>query len=219
MKQCFIPREGFTLLEGDYSQLEFRLSAAFAKQTNLLEIFNDPSRDVFTESSKLLGMKRQDGKTLTYLLGYGGGPDKIKNVFGVSLDEGRAIRDNFFATYPNLLKAARYANNIALAKRRVPIWSGRYRNFLNVKEEAHKAYNSLVQGGAADIVERTMVRCRQEGLNTEDCRMLLQVHDSLVFEVRTELVPYYKIIIKECMQRVEPNWGVLFKVDIKEWGM
>lgn len=221
MKQCFVPRKGYVLIEGDYSQLEFRLSSAFAKQQVLLDAFNDLSlqgRDVFQELSDALGMERYEGKTLTYVISYGGGARRIANVFGVSLAEGQSIRDNFFNTYPNLLKASRYAANYATHHKKIPIWSGRYRHFLNVKEEAHKAYNSLVQGGAADIVERAMVRCWKEGLNVDDCRMLLQVHDSIVFEVREEVSPYFKIIIRECMQRVDPNFGVRFKVDVHEWG-
>jgi DNA polymerase-1 len=218
MKQCFIPRQGYVLIEGDYSQLEFRLSSSFAKVAELLAIFNDPTRDVFQEIADLLGMSRDEAKTLVYSILYGAGANRIKNVFGVSLAEGQQIRDNFFRLYPNLLKASRYASNYATAKKRIPLWSGRYRHFINVKEEAHRAYNSLVQGGAADIVERTMVRADEQGLNSPDCSLLLQVHDSMVWEVREDMLGAYIPEIKRVMEAVEPDFGVNFKASVHQWG-
>lgn len=219
MKQCFVPKPGFVLIEGDYSQLEFRLSSSFAKVEDLLAIFNDPTRDVFKEIATQLGLSRDEAKTLVYSILYGAGARRIANVFGVSLSKGQQIRDNFFRVYPNLLKASRYAQNYATAKRRIPLWSGRYRHFVDVKTEAHKAYNSLVQGGAADIVERTMIRSNQEGFNNDDCRMLLQVHDSIVWEVREDLVDSYKPALADMMSRVQPDFGVHFKAEIKQWGL
>lgn len=218
MKQCFKAKPGYVLLEGDYSQLEFRLSSSFAKETALLEIFNSSDRDVFTELAKALGMGRQDAKTLTYSILYGAGAKRISNIFGVSLSKGQQIRDNFFRVYPNLLRASKYATHYAKSHKYVPLWSGRRRHFLDPEKDAHKAYNSLTQGGAADIVERTMIRSDEEGFNTEDCKMLLQVHDSIVWEVREDLVDKLKPELADMMRRVTPDFGVNFKAEIKVWG-
>jgi DNA polymerase-1 len=208
-------------IEGDYSQLEFRLSASFAKEPRLLSLFAVGSDvDVFNDMRDALGMERHECKTLTYTIMYGGGINRIKNVFGVSESEAEAIRANFFSVYPNLLKASRFASNYAKAHKQVPIWSGRNRHFLNVKEEAHKAYNSLTQGGAADIVERTMLRSDAEGFNTDDCKMLLQVHDSIVWEIREDLVESYIPELKRMMSNVTGvAEDVFFKADIHEWGV
>lgn len=218
MKQCFTAKEGYVLVEGDYSQLEFRLSSSFAKEPKLLEIFNSSDRDVFTETAKALGMERHEAKTLTYAILYGAGANRIKNIFGVSESRGQQIRDNFFSVYPNLLKASKHATHYAMSHKYVPLWTGRRRHFLDPKNEAHKAYNSLTQGGAADIVERTMLRSAKEGFNNDDCRMLLQVHDSIVWEVREDLVDKIKPELAAMMRRVEPDFGVIFKADIKTWG-
>lgn len=218
MKKCFIPRPGFVLLEGDYSQLEFRLSASFAKEPKLLDTFHDHTRDVFDEMSELLGMPRYEAKTLEYTLSYGGGIPRIMAAFGVSEARAKEIRDNHDRTYPNLRRASNYASNYVKANKKIPIWSGRYRHFLYPKTEAHKAYNSLCQGGAADIMERTMLRASSQGYNTSDCRMLLQVHDSIVWEVREDLAPELRPQLKAVMEDVRPSFGVPFKVDLHEWG-
>jgi DNA polymerase-1 len=218
MKDCFVPRPGFVLVEGDYSQLEFRLSASFSKDPQLLEIFNAGDRDIFQEMSIVLGMSRYDTKRLVYCLSYGGGSTRISAIFGVSLVEGQAIRDNFYKTYPRLKHVARYAQDYALRHRQVPLWSGRSRHFLNPKLDAHKAYNSLTQGGAADVVERTMVRCIDAGLNNPDCMMLLQVHDSIVWEVREDKLWEFAPLIKHTMEAIDFDFGVQFKASVHQWG-
>ena len=84
--------------------------------------------------------------------------------------------------------------------------------------ENHKAWNSVIQGGAADIVERTMIRLFEQVDDDEKCRMLLQVHDSVVFEIRNDVIEEYTTKIKEVMENVEPDFGVRFAVDIHKFG-
>jgi DNA polymerase-1 len=81
--------------------------------------------------------------------------------------------------------------------------------------------NSLIQGGAADIVERIMVKCFKE-LESEDCRMLLQVHDSITFEVKESVVPQYLEKIRTIMEDVnavtgEVDFDVRFDVEVDYW--
>ena len=218
-KQAFIPEPGYTLIEGDYSQLEFRLSASFARQAELLEAFNDPDRDIFSEIAQSMGIKRQEAKTLVYCILYGGGAKRIAFLFGVDESRGSRIRDEFFGLYPKLRLAANYAQNYAKSKRKIPTWTGRYRHFLRPEDEAHKAYNSIVQGGAADFVERAMIRCADNGLDSNDCRMLLQVHDSILWEVRTDRLDEFRPAIKHYMEASDYDFGVQMKADVHEWGV
>ena len=218
LKQAFIPEPGYTLIEGDYSQLEFRLSSSFAKQQELIEIFNTPDRDIFSEIAKSMGIERQEAKTLVYCISYGGGARRIAFLFGVDESRGAKIRDEFFGLYPKLRLASNYAQNYAKAKTKIPTWTGRYRHFIHPTDEAHKAYNSIVQGGAADFVEKAMVRCARNGLDSNDCRMLLQVHDSIVWEVRTDRLDEFKPAIRHYMEASEYDFGVKMKADIHEWG-
>lgn len=218
MKKCFIPSNGYQLWEADYSQLELRLGTAYAHEDKLLEIFADPTRDVFTEMSGQVGFPRFETKTLTYTMQYGGGATRISNVFGISLSAAADVKNTYFATYPGFEIMTKHAARKAVANGKVQLWSKRYRHFMFPQTEKHKAFNSVIQGGAADIVERTMLRLVRAGLNTDDCRMLLQVHDSVVFEIKEGMEEEFLPKIKQVMEDVQPDFGVKFKVDIHRWG-
>ncbi len=217
MKAAFLPAEGYSLWEFDYGQLELRLASGYAHEESLKQVFAE-GRDVFTEMSQDLGMERQDTKTLTYTIQYGGGLKRLSAVFGVSKDRADAIRSGFYTRYPGFRAVSNLAQSKAKHVGKIKLWSGRYRHFLYPKDEAHKAFNSVIQGGAADIVEGTMVRLFQRVDNEDECRMLLQVHDSVIFEIRTDLEGHYIPLIKECMENVEPDFGVKFAVDAHRFG-
>lgn len=221
MKQAFIPEPGFRLWEADYGQLELRLGTAYAEQesdstTGLKRVFNE-DRDVFTEMSSDLGMVRHEVKTLTYTIQYGGGVNRISTVFGISSERARALIENYYNTYPGFRVVSNLAKRRAAVAGRIQLWSGRYRHFLYPQDEARKAFNSVIQGGAADIVERSMIRLFNE-VDNDDCRMLLQVHDSVVFEIREGMEDHYGPLIKNIMTDVKPDFGVKFAVDFHEWG-
>jgi DNA polymerase-1 len=215
VKSCLIAEDGYKLWELDYSQLEFRLAASAAKEEGLLEIFADADRDVFTEMAAELGMDRNSTKTLNYTIQYGGGVKRIKAVFGVSKTEAKNIIDNYYATYPNLKKASQMFDGMAKRNGYVDIWSGRRRHFRYPKEESYKAFNSYIQGGASDIVKKVMVDIDKSGLNNEENRLLLQVHDSLVFEIKEGKEDEYLPQIAELM--TAPNFGVRLAVDPHLW--
>ena len=218
MKAAFIPEDGYELWEFDYSQLELRLAAAYCKEAGLLEVFSDPSRDIFTEMSKELGMSRQDTKTEVYSIQYGAGIRRLMHVFGVTDKEAFKMRKDFYDTYPGIQRQTRRAGYFCQHKGKIKLWTGRYRHFWNREEDKHKAFNSVIQGGAADIVEHQMVRLFEEVDNEETCRMLLQVHDSVVFEIKKDVIGPSVLKIKEIMEDVKPNFGVRFKVDAHKWG-
>jgi DNA polymerase-1 len=219
MKQCFIPEDGYELIECDYSQLEFRLQAAVAREQVLLDIFADPSRDVFDELSETLGWPRQLTKTFVYSIAYGAGTKRIAFVFRVSLERAREYINFFYAKYPALRAANNRAAYEVERNGKIQLWSGRYRHFRYPDRDSYMALNSYIQGGAADIVERTMLRCAEAGLNDGTrSRMLLQVHDSIVFEVRKEDKVDASAAIQSIMSNVQPDFGVVFKADPKVWG-
>lgn len=210
VKECFIARDGYTLVEFDYSQLELRLGTAYAGEEELKTVFNE-GRDIFTEMSGQLGMSRQDTKTLVYSMQYGAGENRIMNVFGVTQPEAKAIRENYFTTFPKFKALSEIATEQAQRNSKVKIWSGRWRHF-KYPSESYKALNSIIQGGAADIVERIMVRAFNL-IDDENCRLLLQVHDSLVWEIKTDMIDEYSARILELMEDVQPDFGVKFAVE------
>lgn len=218
LKSCFIPADGYELWEADYSQLELRLGAAYAGESGLISEFSKPDSDVFTRMAEELGFTRDRTKTLVYTLQYGGGIKRLSYVFKVNSIRATEIRDNYFNTYPGFKKIANAAQIKAKRTRQVKMWTGRIRHFDDPESEAHKALNAVIQGGAAEIVKRTMLRLQSEVDNDETCRMLLQVHDSVVFEIRKDCVTETLPRIKQIMEAVEPDFGVHFAVDIKRWG-
>lgn len=236
VKKCFIAKPGFTLLAVDYSQLELRIATAYSQEPTLLKVFEE-GRDIFTEmTAELVARLRKDKsrladtwdrnktKTQVYSIQYGGQAPRMVSAFGVTLKEGQDLIDNFYSTYRRF--RAINATMTAKAKQhgKVKLWNGRYRHF-RLKGDARKAMNSVIQGGAADIVEHVLVYA-YENIDNEDCRLLLQVHDELVFEVRTELVEHYTQVIKEAMVNVneicnpgadEPLFPVTFAAEVKPW--
>jgi DNA polymerase-1 len=205
----------------DYSQLELRLGTAYAEQhtdasEGLKRVFAE-GRDIFTEMAGQLNMPRFQAKTTVYTVQYGGGANRLSTVFGISVERAKSIIDNYYATYPGFRTVSDMAKRKVSVNGKIQLWSGRYRHFQYPQDEARKAFNSVIQGGAADIVERTMLRLFRE-VDCDDCRMLLQVHDSVVFEIRRGMEDYFRPKILAIMENIEPDFGVKFAVDMHKWG-
>lgn len=216
LKQAFIPCVGYELWEFDYSQLELRLATAYADVTELKQVFRE-GRDIFDEMSVGLGMVRQDTKTFVYSTQYGAGLDRLMHVFKITRAQAEQMRNNYYNTYPGFVKVSNRAKTLCKAQGKVKLWSGRSRHFWDRQSDAHKAFNSVIQGGAADIVETVMVRLFKE-LDSDECRMILTVHDSVIFEIKEDLVDFFKEKIIEIMEDVRPDFGVKFAVEGKKWG-
>lgn len=219
IKKAFLAATGYTLIEADYSQLELRLATAVAGIESLKKVFIE-GRDIFDEMAEQLGMPRQDVKTMVYTIQYGGGLDRLIHVFKVTRAVAKDRREGYFRQYPQFKEVTAKATARATTLGNVRIWSGRYRNFISPSADGHKAFNSYIQGGAADIMEVQMNRVMEEIVlpSNDAVRMLMQVHDSLVFEVRNDVLEEYRIKIKEVMEDVRPDFGVRFAVDVHNWG-
>lgn len=218
VKPGFIAEPGYELWEADYSQIELRLTAVYAKEKALIEIFEDDERDLFTEMANAIGLPRSQIKTGVYATGYGAGLTKLTSVFG-SARIARIFREQYYGNYPGIMKATQVATQVAKGRGMVRTWNKRPRHFRNPQEEGHKAFNSVIQAGAADIVKRQMIKVDEElDVTNPECRVILQVHDSLVFEIRRDKVPHYTKIIPKIMEDVTPDFGVPFRVDMHPWG-
>lgn len=241
IKPSFVAKPGYVLLSADYSQLELRLATAYSQEPTLLKIFEE-GRDIFTEMTEEIREQlyraartsaerkladewtRQKTKTLVYSIQYGGGVKRIMAAFGVSQKIATILRRNFYNTYPRFRALEDGIKAKAEANLKCRLWTGRYRHFKH-KSEGYKAMNSVIQGGSADIVDRVMVAAMRE-LDSEDCRLLLQVHDALVFEVREDLEDEYRERIQSLMEDVngicdpegtEPLFPVKFAVEVSTW--
>jgi DNA polymerase-1 len=219
LKHAFVPKPGYRLIEADYSQLEFRLGSAYSKDENLIAIFNS-GEDIFTAMAHEIGMARQSVKTLTYTIMFGGGLTRISNVFDVDMEQAAILRGRYYDTYPGLKKASAIAATKAKSQGYIKMWTGRRRHFKYPESESHKAFNALCQGGGAEIVKRALITCDKNLQGDSNCRMLLQIHDALVFEIREDLVDDYSPQIQAWMEKPEgtPDFGVNFDVKVEEWG-
>lgn len=267
LKKAFIPKSGYVLVANDYSQLEFRLSAAYARQRNLMDIFNrskdkekytKEDRDIFIQMCLEMGLEpkeaRQNMKTLTYAKNFGAGLLKICIMLGEEIPQW--VRDNyrwpgndappvrieaykqavaflrateagqFFQSwegkYDRIVTNSKEVNAVAKSRGYVNLWTGRRRHFNTPgmhPGESRKAYNSVIQGGGAEIVKSAMLRLYNE-VDNPDCLMLLQVHDSVVFEIKESKVDYYLPIIQQTMSDVEREYdfGVFFASEPEYWG-
>lgn len=218
LKKAFKPRrKGYVLLGRDYSQLEYRLGAGYSNQTNIIDAFNDDSRDVFSELAEELNRSRHDVKTLMYAKGYGAGIKKLELLLG---DGARQFIKNWERKHNRMVALAEEVNNVAARRGYIKLWTGRRRHF-PFKSEARKGWNSLIQGGGAEIVKSAMIRCANDRdiKGNPDCNLVLQVHDELVFEVKESKLEYYDAIIKHLMEDVgdQVDFGVHFKTESKIW--
>jgi DNA polymerase-1 len=220
VKECITADEGYVLLNADFKQLELRLGTAYSGEPSLKKVFEE-DRDIFTEMSQGLGFDRHTTKTFVYSTQYGAGPDRIMSAFGVDEERANEMLQTYRKTYPKFAQFAADCAEKVRETQTVSMWSGRKRHFRSKKDD-YKAMNSVIQGGAADIVERIMIRCFEAIDDEDECRMLLQVHDSITWEVRADRVEHYMALIKTVMEDVNAVTGdvyldVKFGIDIDFW--
>ena len=163
---------GLKLRTFDFKQVEFRLAAAYAKEKELIEIFNSGA-DIFTEMSLRLGRPRHQIKTFVYSTLYGAGKAKVALVLKMPRKESDEFYEEYHGTWPGFKRISEQATQLALNDGYIDYWSGRRRHLS--KSEARKAFNSVIQGGAFEIIKRRMLALHQEPI-------VLQVHDSITIE-------------------------------------
>ncbi len=172
-KQRKIPIRGkLQLRTFDFKQVEFRLAAAYAKEKELLDVFNSGA-DIFTEMSLRLQRPRHQIKTFVYATLYGAGKSKIALILKIPKEEADDLYAEYHGTWPGFKKISEKATKLAQNDGYIEYWSGRRRHL--TKGEAHKAFNSVIQGGAFEIIKGRMLELRNEPI-------VLQVHDSVTIE-------------------------------------
>lgn len=222
LKSAFIPRGGYGLWTVDYSQLQFRMTVAYAGVQELIEIFEDETRDVFQEMASQMGWLRDDVKTLVYLILFGGGGKRASIAFGVPLSQGAELVQEFNSTYPAIKKVAKQAKMAAMKQGYVAMWSGRRRHFPR-GSAFYRAFNAVIQGGEAEIIKDAMIEV-QETICDENCRLILQIHDEIVPEIKEGMEDHYLPLIQKAMVKACDNFNkfvehpVKFKTSVKRWG-
>lgn len=216
-KRAFIPAEGTRLIEFDYSQLEFRLATAYGRDSVLLDTFARNDDPFIPTAEAVFGSAefRQSAKTLTYSTLYGAGITRLMNALGLDQGGAEAVRNRFREAYPGIYQASNQASALAGKRGFVRYWTGRRRHF-EFPDFAYKAFNSVIQGGAAELVKHAILRVNDNVVDSNR-RIVLTVHDSIVMEVAEGYEEATKKDVTELMTDF-PEFGVNFSVDAKEWG-
>lgn len=216
IRTAFRPTEGFVLVGFDYSQLELRLAAAYGEEEWLIDEFSKPDADPFTALAGRIETDRYTAKSFTYGLMYGAGLEKTAKILQQPLAIIEPKHHMFIASIPGIMSAKKRAERVTKQRGYVRYWTGRRRNLW--AGDAYKAWNSLLQGGGAEVVKRVLVQAIND-ICDDDCKLLLQIHDELVFEIREDLVDPYSQKIIELMEDYPTNiFDVQFRVSGKQWG-
>lgn len=223
IRKAFIPRDsGHRLVSADYSQIELRIVAAISGDENMIAAFKD-NKDIHTATAaKVYGIDEADvtkdmrraAKAVNFGIIYGQSAFGLAENIGVSRTEAKTIIDNYFTQYPSIKKYMDGSVNFAKEHGYVQTVMGRKRwlkdiysaNFTVRGYAERNAINMPIQGTAADMIKLAMIVVHRELKQRDDlkARMILQVHDELVFDVPENEVEEVKAIIKTSMEHAMP---------------
>lgn len=184
VRRAFIPREDFYFCMIDYNQMEFRMMLDFAEEMGLIKMIRDGGHDPHIATAEMTGLSRKAAKTLNFGLLYGMGIEKLSKQLKVDLETAREFRKKYFSELPRVKGFLRAAQIKAENSEKVTSWAGRVFRFPE-KKFSYKAPNAIIQGGCADVVKYAMVDVGKF-LKPYKTRMLLQIHDELLFEIHRD---------------------------------
>lgn len=233
IRSAFIADEGKILAGLDYSQIELRLLAHFSGDHTLRDAFLE-DRDIHLETSrKIFGSaaaaeNRHKAKTINFGLLYGMGSVKLSDTLSIGRDEAKKLIEDYFASFGTVKEYLEGIKSFAMQNGYVETLLGRRRFFdfknANARDEAmylREAVNTVFQGSVADIVKLAMNRVRklikEESLKA---RILLQIHDELIFEIDEEEAQPLALVFQSIMQDIYPL-SVPLKTSLKfgkNWG-
>ena len=217
LKSCFVPAEGKIFVSADYSQIELRVLAHFCGGS-LAQAYKRGA-DVHQETADSVGCSRQQGKTLVFATVYGAGNNKVAELLGESRDVGNRFIKKFKDSRPEVFRLKR--DIIRAASDRDPpyvrtlLGRRRYLEDMGSWGDQAKAFNTVIQGGAADICKLAMLLLHKE-LGAE-ATMISQVHDEITLEVpnTSEAIDHYTRTLTRCMKDAY-KLNVPIEVDAKE---
>lgn len=218
IRKAFVPRdENHVLVSADYSQIELRIVAAISGDENMCEAFKT-GKDIHTataakvfnvDEKEVTKEMRYKAKSVNFGIIYGQGAFGLSENLGISRTEAKEIIDNYKKQFPNIQKYMDDTIAFAKANGYVQTLMGRKRwlkditssNFTVRGFAERNAINSPIQGTAADMIKLAMINIHEAFKKKNfKSKMLLQVHDELVFDVLKSEIELVKPVILECMQ-------------------
>ncbi len=237
IRTAFIAGKGKRLISADYSQFELRLAAVLAKDRGLIDMFNRGADIHLATAAEVYGRKPEDvtkqmrstAKTINFGILYGMSPHGLSIATGMTreqaaafIDKYKALRQPLFDYMDRVLKRAREQGYVeTLFGRRRPMPDIHSRNFAIRSAAERAAINMPIQGTEADLMKLAMIKCEQMLVaQHNDCRQLLQIHDSILVECPTEVAEMVAKKLQTIMQDVY-ELPVRLDVDIAigdNWG-
>jgi DNA polymerase-1 len=247
IRRAFVPEKGYKLVSFDYSQIELRVAASLAHDKKMLQIFKEGKDIHAMTAAEIEGVfekdvtpaLRREAKILNFGVLYGMSAQGFSEAAGVSRERASEFIKQYFKTFEGVAQLVENLKNQVKAKGYVETLTGRrrylpeiYASNWHIRQAAERAaINMPLQGLAADILKMAMIKIYDDILEkhgSENIRMILQVHDELIFEIKEERVKDFALSIKNIMENVYrleapvivdvkagDNWGDLEEVLLK----
>ena len=216
IRQAFIAREGYSIVAADYSQIELRIMAHLSGDQGLINAFSQGKDIHRSTAAEIFGVsldevtseQRRNAKAINFGLIYGMSAFGLSRQLGISRPDAQKYMDLYFQRYPGVQQFMTDIREKAKAQGYVETLFGRRlylpdinsSNAMRRKGAERVAINAPMQGTAADIIKRAMIKLDEIIRHDPDIEMIMQVHDELVFEVRSEKVEFFREQIKQHME-------------------
>jgi DNA polymerase I-like protein with 3'-5' exonuclease and polymerase domains len=232
VRNLFVAPPGYKLVVADYSQIEPRIIASLSHDPILVNNYLSGG-DIYTTIGDTMGVDRKAGKVLVLAISYGVGPDKIASSIGCTVQEARKLLTDFEKKFPNIsrykAKVIRqskqvtpvpYIETIFGRRRYIPDLLSTDQGLLSRAER--QAFNTMIQGSAADIMKLALVRAHSCFTDAPDVNVVLTVHDELVTICPEEYADQVADAIRDSMEGIKlkevtvPLKAEVYVVD--KWG-
>ncbi len=232
IRTTFIAKEGYKLVGIDYSQIELRLLAHFSKDPTLLNAFKKGEDIHYQTAVAIFGEdeakeKRHIAKTINFGLIYGMGARKLGETLGIPTKEAKGYIESYFEKFSTVTQYLQSIEEKAMEDDKVTTLIGRYRpfDFGNVSGMMkatflREAVNTVFQGSASDLIKLSMNKIYKKYKFNDDIKMLLQIHDELIFEIKDDMADVITEDLKNIMENIY-SLKVPLKVSISignNWG-
>lgn len=234
IRESFIPRDkNYCLISADYSQIELRLLAHFSEDEAMInsyvkgeDIHSNTAAEIFGVSvNDVTEDQRRLAKTINFGIIYGIGPKRLSLQIGKDIKTSKEYIEKYFSRYPRVkfffdeMIESAVSKGFAetLTKRRRYLKDIKSKNFILRSAGERAAINTPIQGSAADIIKIAMIHIHDDSKLNKYCRLIMQVHDELIFEVDKNKVTSAVKKIKEHMETAV-ELKVPLSVDIGEGG-
>jgi DNA polymerase I-like protein with 3'-5' exonuclease and polymerase domains len=207
IRNLFYAPPGYKLVVADYSQIEPRIIASMSRDPIMIKNYLDGG-DIYTTVGDTMGVDRKAGKVLVLAMAYGVGPDKIARQIGCTITDAKDLLGRFAAKFPSVNTYRVRVIAATRAKKYVTTLMGRKRYLPDIASSdfglragaERQAFNTRIQGSAADIMKLAMIRAH--AMIPKEAKLLLTVHDELVTLTPEHLQDETEKAIREAMEGI-----------------